>query len=263
MSMWDVAAMIDGRRYMKRWLLNMAGTGASWDTPTDPTNVVAAAVDGKYYERKGVWYPAAAVPMGTSVDAGVAEHMRILSLKPPEIPWVGVYYSQAGIAAYKVYKQIQGTPLDETLDAMLIFGPPCRAKGVARGNQYAGWEMPGENTKGIADEHFPANDPRIFDFVNRGDIYGEIEDNDVGEDMTMVYRAVQNPKNLVVGKDSAFEQLQELFKSPWKEVPAAAKAIWKGLTFVTTKPWPTYPHTSYQTEPAIRLLNEIGGKWPA
>ncbi|QGJ90077.1 endolysin [Mycobacterium phage Indlulamithi] len=268
MSLWDVVAKLDGKEFVKRQIYNMAGTSANWDTPTDPTNVVASAADPRYYDRQGIWYPAKAVPMGPSVDQGTAEHLRLLRLKPPRKRWVGVYYSQSGIVAYEVYEAIKGSDLDETLDAMLIFGPPCRAKGVARGNEYAGWEMPHPNSRGIADRHFPADEKRVYDFVRRGDMYAEVDDSDAGEDMTMVFNVVQDPKALVAGTDSALEQVTEIFTSPLKEIPSAAKAIWNGLTFLTAKNpqgqvVPTYPHISYDPQPAIRLVNEIGEKWAA
>lgn len=262
MSWDDLIAKWDGRQNLKRKLYNMAGTGANWDTFTDPTNIVASQADSRYWERQGIWYPAQAVPMGGSVNKGVAEHLRLLDEKPVDMEWAGIYYSQSGIVAYKVFKAIQGTRHAETLTAMIIFGPPCREKNVANGNKWAGMEMPAKDTRGISDERFENTPDYIFDFVNRGDIYGEVADNDVGEDMTMVYRVVQDPKALVTGKDSALEQILEMMVSPLRELPAAVMAIWNGLVFVNPNPWPTYPHTSYNTEPAVRLINEIGEKWP-
>jgi hypothetical protein len=299
----------------------MPGTGAGWDTPEDPTFQVAAAVAGGYWDWQGVAYPASVFPMGKSVDAGVAEHLRLLDLKPPEKEWGGVYYSQSGIVAYKVFQAIQGTRHADTLKCMLIFGPPCREVNVANGNKWAGWEMPGANTRGISQQRFVDTPDYIYDFVNRGDIYAEVSDDDVGEDMTMIYNMVQDPiagfgdfsaltnalvpqpdskasgvdfsglldgsalttgfnsllggdgsildlfqpkqgSQLDYGKNTLIEQLIEMMQSPLTEFPAAIGAIINGLGFVVGQPWPTYPHTSYDVGPAIRLLNHIGATVP-
>lgn len=266
MSWHDVIAMLDGRTYLKRMLYNMSGTAAAWDTFNDPTSMIAAAVDGKYWKRQGIWYPASTFPMGDSVNVGVAEHLRLLDLKPPEMEWGGVYYSQSGIVAHEVYKLTRpGKPYErhgETLKVMVILGPPCREKNVANGNRWAGWPMPAKDTRGISDDRWVDTPDYIYDFVNLGDIYGEVMDDDVGEDMTMIFRIVQDPKNFFVGKDSAVEQISELMVSPLREFPAAIMAIYNGLKFVVGQPWPTYPHTSYNVQPAIDLLNQIGEKEP-
>lgn len=266
MTFHDFNAKLDGRKFLRRKLYNGAGTGARWNTWNDPTNIIAEQVDPRYWERGGIDYPAQAVPMGGSVKAGVAEHIRLLDTKDPNQEWAGVYYSQMGIVAYKVYQAIRNTRHAETLKAMVILGPPCRALNTHRGNDYGHLPLPKDGTRGIADERFSGTEPEIYDFVNPGDIYGEVADNDVGEDMTMIFRIVQNPKAILLGKDSGLEQVTEIMKSPLLEGISAVRAVWNGLTFVTTQPWATYPHTSYHlngsTDAAVRLLNEIGSKWP-
>lgn len=266
MTWHDFNARLDGRQFLRRKLYNMAGTGAQWNSPDDPTNRIAEAVDGVWWERQGIWYPAEAFPMGVSVQAGVKEHIRLLELKDPNQEWGGVYYSQSGMVAHEVYKLTRpGQPYEhhgEKLKVMIIIGPPCREKNVANGNKYAGWEMPKKDSRGISDDRFKNTPDYIYDFVQRGDIYGETPDDDTGEDMTMIFRIVQDPKALIIGKDSGFEQVTELMTSPLREVPAAVGAIFNGIRFATTQPWPTYPHTSYPIEPAVNLLNEIGQSVP-
>lgn len=267
MTWWDVKAQLDGRQFVKRKIYNAAGTGAQWNTWNDPTFLVASQLDKRFWEHQGVWYPADTFPMGHSVDTLVSEHLRLLDLKPPNQEWAGVYYSQSGIGAKRIYDLTRpGQEYErhgKTLKAMVIFGPPCREKNVANGNKWANWPMPDKDSRGISDNRFKDTPDFIYDFVHHKDIYGEVPDDDVGEDMTMIYRVVQDPIALLSGKDSAVEQITEMMVSPLKEMPAAVIAIFKGLQFVTTSPWPTYPHTSYTVEDAIRLLNGIGESEPA
>lgn len=266
MSWWNLIDKLDGRKHLRRKLYNMSGSAASWDTWNDPTNIVASQADPRYWERQGIWYPGTVFPMGGSVDIGVTEHLRLLDEKDPDQEWVGLYYSQSGMIAHRVWKAIQGTRHAKTMVAMIIFGPPDREKNVANGNKWAGLPLPAKDTRGISDDNWVDTPDNIFDFVNRGDIYGEVADDDAGEDMTMIFRIVQNPKAILTGKNSGFEQMVEIMKSPLLEGISAVKAIWKGLMFVGKGPWPTYPHTSYQltgaTDGALRLVNEIGSKWP-
>lgn len=200
MSWWDFVAKLDGRRQLRRWMFTVCGTGVPWWVGPDAD--VARAV-ARYFHWQPVGYPAATFPMGKSVDAGVVEFLRLLDEeKPPDMEWDAIGYSQGALVLVKVYKHLVATKSRHlaTLKRVGTFGNPGREWGVTNGNKAFGWEIP--KGRGIA----PASERMVdtpewwYDFAHVGDIYtdtpegplGSLE-HDIGEDMTMVYRMVQDP----------------------------------------------------------------------
>ena len=263
---------LDGKYRLRRTIFTVSGTAAPWDW-TYPADI-ARALGDRWFDWQGVSYPATAFPMGPSTRIGIAEHARLLEVREREahdagrpFEWVGAYYSQGAMVGSAIYKMCDpGGPLERFRDsckAVATLGNPCREKGVANGNKFAGWPAPSASSRGIAtaSERMVDTPPWWFDFAHPGDIYTDTPDNQVGEDMTMIYRVVQDVKNIVIGPDSGLEQVLELLQSPLREMPAAVIAIINGLRFIA-RPIPTEPHVNYDITPAVRYLDHIGVKVP-
>lgn len=268
MSWVDFNSRLDGRYGYQRTICTVAGTSAKQDEGP-PADIASWLIQNTPFWR---WYqtvyPAATFPMGDSVNKGVENLAQFIERSTGELALDG--YSQGAIVVFKIWRMMQpGGRLAAHRDRLKIVvthGNPCREMGVANGNKAYGWPMLDANSRGIAPEEDRMKAGETpdwwYDFAHKGDIYTDTPNNDIGEDMTMIYRVVQNPTGLIVGKDSGIEQLQELLTSPIREVPAAIGAIFNGLRFVTTSPWPTYPHTSYDVGPAIDLLEKFGRTVP-
>lgn len=279
---WDFVAKKDGRRRLTRKLYTASGTSAAWNVGY-PADIARWLINNTPYWRwQGDGYPAATIPMGPSVAEGVAEMERLLADPVQGIggqdgidEWAMIGYSQGGIVVSLVYNRMKAgiSPVSWALPRLkmvVTYGNPCREKGVANGNKYAGWPLPPANDRGIApaDQRLVDTPDWWYDFAHPHDIYTDTPDGDgkgnldylVGQDMTMIYQMVQDGKHFVMGPDSLLSQFGHLFVSPLKEIPAALIAVMHGIGFVSTKPWPTYPHTSYDIGPGIQLLNDLGAK---
>jgi hypothetical protein len=113
-------------------------------------------------------YPAAVFPMAKSVDALVAEFIRLTLLHerdgscPVGYPVIYGGYSQSAIAVAHLYRDHILNPrgklnhrlADFERGGAVVFGDPVRCPGVARGNDVAGFPTPGHldgvTTGGIA-----------------------------------------------------------------------------------------------------------------
>ncbi|AEK09955.1 endolysin [Mycobacterium phage Rey] len=247
---------------LKPWLFTVAGTGAFWDAGY-PADIARAVAD--LYRWQGVNYPATAFPMGDSVDAGIAELVKLIKQRLDRYPaakFVMIGYSQGAIVTSMVWKRyIKGTSLEERIIGSITYGNPCRELGVANGNVAEGIPVP--EGRGIADDRLQSTPLWWYDFAHGAnspfgrDIYTDTPDDDAGEMMTAVYRAVQKLKNLWSGVDSILEQVGEIIKRPIPEIYAAFRAIVYGGQFVTTQPWATYPHTNYTIDHAVAILRRI------
>lgn len=277
---WDVVAKKDGRQRLTRHLFTINGMGVGWDFGPQADIARWLTTYTPYWRWDAIQYNASPFPMGMYVDQAVAglENQIALALDPngvDEMAWI--IYSQGAIAGCRVYNRMKAgtSPVSWALDRLKVvvtYGNPCREKGKANGNKYAGWDMPDATSRGIA----PANQRVVdtpdwwYDFAHRGDIYTDTPDGDVpgdlnnlvGQDMTMIYNIVQDPKFLIMGQDSALEQVMQIMESPLKEIPAAAIAIFHGIGFLAAPGGPTFPHINYDVGPAIRLLNDFGARVP-
>ncbi|QSM01088.1 lysin B [Mycobacterium phage Nanosmite] len=247
---------------LKPWAFTVAGTGAGWDAGY-PADVARAVLD--LYRWQGVNYPAAPFPMGDSVNAGIAELIKLLKQRLDRYPaakFVLIGYSQGAIVTSMVWKRyIKGTPLEDRIIGSITYGNPCRELGVANGNVAQGIPVP--EGRGIADDLLESTPSWWYDFAHGAnspfgrDIYTDTPDDDAGEMMTAIYRLVQSLKNILFGTDSLLEQVGELFKRPLAEVYAAFRAIVYGGQFFITRPYPTMPHITYDINPAIQILRRI------
>ncbi|WP_132855842.1 cutinase family protein, partial [Mycobacteroides abscessus] len=163
---------------LKPWLFTVAGTGAGWDAGY-PADLARAVLD--LFRWQGIGYPAAAFPMGQSVDAGIAELLRQMKLRLDRFPaakFVLVGYSQGAIVT--------------SIIGAVTYGNPCREVGVANGNRAAGWPVPAG--RGIGDDRLVGTPAWWYDYAHGAnsvwgrDIYTDTPDDKTGEMMTAVYR---------------------------------------------------------------------------
>lgn len=245
---------------LKPWVFTVAGTGVFWDFgyPAD----IARALVG-VYRWQGVDYPAAPFPMNPSVEEGITELIRLLKQRLDRFPaakFALIGYSQGAIVTSRVWMQfIKGTDLESRILASVTFGNPYREKGIAYGNVFAGWPVP--DGRGISDVRLTSTPKSWYDFAHGAnsewgrDIYTDTPDDDAGEDMTAIYKLVQDLRGLW-GANSLLEQVIELLVRPVQETIAMFRAIFYGGQFVAANP-PTLPHINYDIDPAVRYLRSV------
>jgi hypothetical protein len=227
-------------------------------------------------------YPAAVVPMGASVNDGVAEMVRLCTGSSGPGPFyqtgpkILFGYSQAGILMSHFWRDHVLAPEGDCHDqldniiAAVTFGNPCRSPGIANGNAAAGWGMPGlkdgDVTGGISgpDCLTPEQTPGWwYDYVWLGSDGGATElytnapvgsnpwtaEAAAGEAGTMIYNIVQNP---------GLGDILSLVKALGQPI-ATIEEIYNGITFAAKGP--NADHFSYNWLAAILYLQWVVETW--
>lgn len=238
-------------------LITASGTGSDMWTgyPAD----VAHEVEDLWYFQP-INYRAATWPMGASVDEGVNEGVRIVNEEiPVGTPTSLCGYSQGGMLVSRLLDEYRSGRLkhrQSELVSGLTFGNPDR-------------ELDADGGRGISNRRIKNTPPWWLDLFDRMDIYGNVPNNDVGEDMTAIFRFVQmRGIDDLIGEDSLLEQFIEIITGgggflgldkllaipgllpkigvtgPLSGFPAAVMAIVKGIAFFGAKP-ATAPHIEY------------------
>lgn len=269
-----------------------AGPEDPWQYPVQtvrallpqPMAAFCAKLDGIKYVRKFSWYavdyPAATFPMESSVDVGIENLVASILATPGEFVLFG--YSQGAVVTSRVWRDEILNPngrLHHRLKDFrggITWGNPLRARGIARGNDYAGWPLP----TGDAVDHFlSGQDPEItggiagegevltadetpwnwLDFANPNDLYTDRPWNRAGHDETLIYNIVMSTggwdtfQAIVNMMLDAFQQ----FDNPVEELIGLAEAIYNGLRFAVAGP--NSGHYTYDVTPAIRWMQETLG----
>jgi hypothetical protein len=194
--------------------------------------------------------------MWPSIEAGRTEVNRLLIDEHPDGDiWVASYSQGAIVWAldYMLDMLPKGAPLHHRLGdvkKVVTWGNPCREKGVANGNSFAGWKDLGLNSRGImSDEHRMKDTPDWWmDFAHEGDLYVDSPDDTQGEWLTTVCMIVMGHYWF----ESIVEQVQRTVSEPFDEIYAAIEAIVSaGMFFVINR---TGPHLDYDIGPAIDYL---------
>lgn len=231
--------------------------------PGYPADVARAVLDVWHWQPIGNW-PAAAFPMGPSVQAGIAELKLQIRNRPGKFALAG--YSQGAIITSLVAKHSIFDPRGELHDrkddliASVTWGNPCRQLGVANGNKASGLPIP--EGRGISDDRLEETPSWWFDYAHGAncqfgrDIYTDTPDTDAGENMTAIYKVVQNISGFM-GPNGLLEQIGEWMGNPGAELPAIFEAIYYGGQFVASQPFATYAHCSYDLAPAIGYLRSF------
>lgn len=231
-------------------------------------------------------YPARAWPMGPSVKIGVDEGVDLVlkaEARPSrEVPagYLLSGFSQGAWLVSDLLDEFRGGRLKH-LRGKLI-------GGATFGNPRRG--VDDEGGRGISDNPLIDTPDFWVDEFDPGDIYANVPNNDVGEDMTAIFKLVRlNGINDVIDLRSALglggmlggimpggnqlagmlgdlfgsgeqnnitEQIVEMLKSPLKEFPAAVGAIVKAFVFFGRKP-ATAAHIEYhlrEAEPGVTFF---------
>lgn len=195
------------------------------------------------YRWAPVGYPAAAAPMGPSVQAGVTEVLRLLDLPENSGTFALSGYSQGALVTDFVWRDhlLTGSHTHRQKDCIAIinFGDPMRAPGISNGNLWAGIPVPGTLdgavTGGIAG---PGNltagqtPDFLLSFNLPGDLYGSAPvggSSAVGHDETLIFNLI-----MTMGFKSIFGLASEALKtavSPMSHLIPIALAVFNGLQF--------------------------------
>lgn len=265
-----VADKLDGLVTERYTYFSVNGTGVDYNTgfPAD----IGRALNPSQWYWQPVAYPAATFPMGPSVDAGVAELVRLISITPGKFA-IGSY-SQGSLVSCKVWRDHILNPngdLHHRLPDMIghvTYGNPMRCPGIANGNAYAGQALPakldGQTTGGIAGPDCLTAEQTpdfMLDFANDGDLYASAPvganpwtaESNAGHDETMIYNIVQNFNLANVA--AIVEEVIKVLLDPWTEVVPLVEALYNGGLFFAMGM--NAPHYLYSTDAAIQWLNGL------
>ncbi|QFG08881.1 lysin B [Mycobacterium phage MalagasyRose] len=224
-------------------------------------------------------YPAQVFPMGPSVKIGVDEGVDLVlkaEARPSrEVPdgYLTCGYSQGAWLVSDLLDEFHTGRLRHLRGKMVggsTFGNPRRG-------------LDDQGGRGISDKPLVDTPDTWVDEFDPGDIYANVPNNDVGEDMTAIFKLVRlNGITDVIDLGSAIglgsvlggsqfgglfdvlgagsaesnnitEQILEMLKSPLREFPAAVMAIVKAFMFFGRKPV-TAAHVEYhlrETSPGV------------
>lgn len=246
----------------KPMLFTLHGTGVSmWDGY--PADTARAMLD--LYQWQPCFYPAVAFPMQDSYMQGLNELcVQVRNWCPRngtrKLALAG--YSQGAIVTalfFKRYVQPSGAEFHYLLEqdrilGAVTWGNPCRERGVARGNDYAGW--PTDDSGGIGDELMHDTPLWWLDFAHTAnsswgrDIYTATPFNKTGTDMRAIWPIVKNVDFALL-----FARLAAVLTNPTAELYAAVQALlYAGMFFIAATP--TLPHINYSIDPAVKYLRD-------
>ena len=221
----------------------------------NPWNDIFAQFWGDRFRNKFYWqpigYPAAVIPMGSSVKIGIDAVVQQVLMRPRGVKKVMSGYSQGAIVIGEVWRDEVLNPsgrLYEYQDdfvGIVNFGDPMRCPGIANGNVVANMPMPnkddGQTTGGIAGPGCLTSDqtpPFYLSCALDGDMYAccPIGDNpwqkesEVGAIETMIYNLILDP-----GFDDVIAiatKVVEVFQKPLELVVPLVQAIWNAGSFL-------------------------------
>ncbi|QJD50331.1 DNA helicase [Mycobacterium phage MarkPhew] len=217
-------------------LLTAQGTGVDMWTgyPAD----LARRMEDLYYFQPIGKYPAKTWPMGPSAKIGVDEGVSLVlqheAKAAAEVPdgYALFGYSQGGWVVSDLLDEFRTgrlKHLNYKLMAGGTFGNPRR-------------ELDSNGGRGISDKPLVGTPSFWVDEFDPGDIYANVPNNDVGEDMTAIFKLIR--MSSITDVFGIVEQVTEILQSPLREFPAAVQAIVKAFVFFGRKPI-TAAHTEY------------------
>ncbi|AEK08110.1 lysin B [Mycobacterium phage Yeet] len=286
MSLWpEIRAMLNGEFYVPAGTIITAnGTGvpdgAGPGFGADLARELERVAEGLFV-WKWINYPAAVFPMRPSINALHLALKEMIRATPGNL--VLSAYSQSAVAFAYVWRDDILNPdgeLHDRLDdivAVILYGNPVRAPGIAYGNELGGQSAPGKLnghvTGGIAGPDclrpeecvHPVTGRRIvLDFANAGDLYAAapvgaepwVKETEVGHNETLIYEAVMDFN----GRDiMAFaKEIAQILTMPLSQVIPLVQAIINGLTFLAQGP--RAPHWTYSIAPAVDYLIRCGNE---
>lgn len=246
-------------------LFTAQGTGVDMWTGY-PADTARAMLDLYQWQPLGNW-PAAAFPMQDSYEQGITElcvQVRNWCPRGGARKCAFDGYSQGAILVALFFKR-HVQPEDAEFHYLLTenrvlgavtHGNPCRERGVAHGNTYAGW--PTDDSGGIGDDLMVDTPAWWLDFAHTAnspwgrDIYTATAFDLTGADMRSIWPIVKNVDFALL-----FARLGAVLTNPTAELYAAAQAVlYAGMFFLFANP-PTLPHINYDIQPAIDYLRSV------
>lgn len=249
----------------KPMLFTLHGTGVSmWDGY--PADIARAMLD--LYQWQPCFYPATAFPMEPSYRAGLEElrtQVRNWCPRNSARKMALIGYSQGAIVTSLFFKRdVQPTNGEfhyllehGRIIGSVTFGNPCRERGVANGNDAAGW--PQDDSGGIGDDCMVNTPGWWLDYAHTAnspwgrDVYTATPYGEVGADMRSIWPLI---KNVQIGP--LFIRLAAMAENPLAGLYNAAIALlYAGMFFIGNPP--TGPHINYDPQPAIDYLRSLKG----
>lgn len=242
---------------IRAMLFTVSGTGVPWWVGPDAD--MARAVENQY-KWQPTGYPAAAFPMGRSINAGKAELRNQITIHRPQVERCGAVlagYSQGAAIVSEVWEQ----DIKPTC-GVLHWAKPFIKKAVTWGNPSRelgrAWPDPGapvagRNTSGVAYITDRLKDTPDWwrDYAHHGDLYTTVEQNgDAAEDKTAIWRIIRGER-FFIGPDTLLEQFLEIAQQPIPGAIGAFRAMLDAGMFFAKG---TGPHLNYSVQPAIDYL---------
>lgn len=270
-------------------LAGLNGRTAYWSGgPQD--DPFPSLLDPDIWDAQRVTYPAMAFPMGTSIDVGVANTIKLIRALPPGTPFCLGGYSQGAAVMSSVYNEIRSGSLTSRQDSFLggvMFGNPRRQVDYrgSRGGTWSGqWDVPGSTTGGHGSFPSTAGNPyarltncdplKWLDFAAPNDIFSSVGDTPIGLGWTAGNTAFLNLfQSEVLGYFNGMIQnisdgVQAAFSLAGQEmnlIDSLGTAFKAGGAGHVTYPWqppvgnPEGNLTSYQI--ALDYLNKLADQW--
>jgi hypothetical protein len=209
------------------------------------------------YKWQPIGYPAAAFPMGPSIDAGKEELCHQFELWRPQVEKYGAnmaIYSEGSIVGGEVWEyEIKPTSgrLHWALPHMqkvVTWGCPMREQGKA-------WPDPGAPVATPESHGVTGNlmvDTPVWwrNYAHSKDLYTSVS-GESGEDKTAIWQIVRGQR-VFSGPDSLLAQFLEVAQAPIPGAIAAFKAMLDAGMFFGGG---LTPHTNYNIGPAIEYLS--------
>lgn len=240
-------------------LISLCGTGVPWWVGPDAD--CARAVEFKYRWQPCA-YPAQAVPMGPSIQAGRDEVYVQMTKWRPQIEQYGCIlagYSQGALALSETWEFETKPPSGRLHWALphikkaVMWGNPMRERGKVWPDA-GGPPSPPEN--GGVTTQLMADTPDWWrNYGHRGDLYTDVPPDESGENRTAIWQIIRDG-NMITGPDSLLRQFLELGglvhdADQISEATGMFKAMVDAITFFGQQ---TAPHTNYDIQPAIDYL---------
>lgn len=240
-------------------LLTVCGTGVPWWVGPDAD--LARAVENKFLWQP-VGYPAQAVPMGPSIQAGKNELCVQMNRHRDRIVLYGCAlagYSQGAIVVSETWEH------DIKPDSgKLNWAAPHIKKAVTWGNpsreQGKVWPDAGAppsppTHQGVTGDLMKNTPGWWRNYAHVGDLYSDCPSDESGENRTAVWQIIRDG-NMFSGPDSLLRQLLELTgavsdSSQVAETTGMFRAMVDALIFFGQQ---TGPHINYSTREAIEYL---------
>lgn len=241
-------------------LFTVCGTSVPWWVGPDADT--ARAVEDKYFWQP-VGYPAKAVPMGPSIQAGKDELYVQMQKRRDRIVRYGcafASYSQGAIVVSETWeddiKPATGKLawVKPYVRKAVCWGNPSRERGRVWPD--AGGRTAGQTSSGVTGRLMVDTPTWWRNYAHQGDLYTDVPADGSAENRLAIWQIIRDG-SMFKGPDSLLRQVLELGGTTdgtsVAEMTAMVKAMLDALVFFGGG---TKPHINYSTAEAISYLRE-------